>query len=216
MKKLTKLVTIASVLSFGCSQVVAWAGEFPPQDELAQAVYRAPAEPEQDMLETEKLSYPQARAKALALGKPLVCWVGVGDVVCPACVKTLSGEVVSHLTPTFAGVVGNAIVVGVPDGQGDLEHVATITRWTTGDATWGHVPSVRRAVAAWRDRRVKTRGGWSDGGASSYQTGSQVQVSVASVVAAPVRAVRAVAAPVFRAAPMMRLGGRVRAAGCSS
>jgi hypothetical protein len=213
VKKLTKLIVIASVASFGCTQVGAWAGEFPPQDELAQAVYqahRSHKEPEQDMLVSntvsEKLGYPEARAKALAEGKPLVVWAGTGDVVCPACMAQLA-ECVHHLTPTFPGVAGNTIVVAVPDGQGGLDRVADITQWTTGSPDFGHVPSVRRALRNWRERRAVVRGGW------SVDAPQAAPAAMFPIMTAPLRAV---AAPVVRAAPLMRFGGRLRGAGGSS
>ena len=113
-----------------------------------------------DAPQAAPLTYAECRQRALAEGKPLVCWVGTGDVVCPACVKQLAAEAVHHVTPTFPGVTGNAIVVAVPEG-GELLRVADVTRWTTGDPSWGHVPSVRRAIQNWRTHRRVIRSGWS-------------------------------------------------------
>jgi hypothetical protein len=105
-------------------------------------------------------AYAEARRRALAENKPLVVWVGGGDALCPACMHTLGGEAVHHVAESFPDTPASALVVAVPEG-GDLFRVATITRWVTGDPTWGHVPSVRRALRNWRERRVTTEGGWS-------------------------------------------------------
>jgi hypothetical protein len=107
-------------------------------------------------------AYAEARARAVRDGKPLVVWVGGGDALCPSCMHRLADEdgVVNFVAPSFPDTPAQAIVVAVPEG-GDLFRVATITRWVTGDPTWGHVPSVRRAVRNWRERRAVTNGGWS-------------------------------------------------------
>jgi hypothetical protein len=108
------------------------------------------------------LSYKDARARALWYDKPLVVWVGAG--VCPGCIAKMEDEVVSCVVKDFEGVPeGGGLVVGVPDGTGDLTRVATITEWETGHATWGHVPSIRRALTAWRIRGLTQRAGWSRG-----------------------------------------------------
>lgn len=119
----------------------------------------APDPPAVDRPAARSLTYADARAKALAEGKPLVVWVGGGDALCPACVGRLD-ECVHHVAATFPGVTGQALVVAVPEG-GDLLRVADITRWTTGDASWGHVASIRRAISNWRSHRRVIRSGWS-------------------------------------------------------
>lgn len=107
-----------------------------------------------------RLTYDAAYRKAVAEGKPLVCWVGGGDALCPACVRTLENEVVSYIAPTFPGCAVPTLVVAMPEG-GQLTRVADITQWVTGDAVHGHVPSIRRAIAGWRSHRAIIRGGWS-------------------------------------------------------
>jgi hypothetical protein len=107
-------------------------------------------------------TYAEARAAAIRDGKPLVVWVGGGDALCPSCMHRLAEEdgVVNVVAPSFEDTPTRALVVGVPEG-GELLRVATITRWVTGDPTWGHVPSIRRAVRNWREHRAITNGGWS-------------------------------------------------------
>jgi hypothetical protein len=109
-----------------------------------------------------RAAYAEARARAVRDGKPLIVWVGGGDALCPSCMHRLADEdgVVNFVAPSFPDTPAQALVVAVPEGS-DLFRVATITRWVTGDPTWGHVPSVRRAVRNWRERRAVTNGGWS-------------------------------------------------------
>lgn len=114
-----------------------------------------------DVTKVSADSYAAAYARAVRENLPLVCWVGGGDAVCPACVKTLAGEVVSHVTPTLPGVTGRALVVGVPDGRGGIDQAAVITSWVTGSPEWGHTASIRRAIARWRATRTGVRSGWS-------------------------------------------------------
>ncbi len=107
-------------------------------------------------------TYQDARDRAIRENKPLV--VFVGDALCPGCASTLAEEdgMVCVATKTFEDVpTTGGIVLGVPDGSGDLNRVATITQWTTGDKTYGHVPSTRRALLAWRTDRRTQRSGWS-------------------------------------------------------
>jgi hypothetical protein len=163
--------------------------------------------------DTYAAAYAAAYARAVAEGKPLVCWVGGGDAVCPACVKTLAGEVVSHVAPTLPGVAGQALVVGMPDGRGQLDQAAVVTQWITGDATWGHVPSLRRAIARWRATRTGVSSGWSLDMAATAPV-----VVAATPVVVPAQAMFAAPAPMMRmmaprAAPMRRA---FRGGGCSS
>ncbi len=107
-------------------------------------------------------TYQDARDRAVREGKPLV--VFVGDALCPGCATTLSEEdgMVCVAVKTLEDVPATGgIVLGVPDGKGDMDRVATITQWTTGDKTYGHVPSTRRALLAWRTNRLTQRSGWS-------------------------------------------------------
>lgn len=98
------------------------------------------------------LTYRDACSLAMALSKPVVVWVG-GNF-CERCVSDTRNEFVHHFTATFEGAVAPAIVVGVPDGNG-LTRIATITSWVEGDATHGHVPSIRRAIRNWRASRQR-------------------------------------------------------------
>lgn len=117
------------------------------------------------------VTYADAYAQSMREGKPLVAWVGGGDAVCAACVNTLKDEAVHLVTKTLPGVVPDgerALVVMVPE-NGTMLVPARITQWITGDATWGHTPSIRRALDSWRTRRAVTRGGWSMGLMSTAQ-----------------------------------------------
>lgn len=108
------------------------------------------------------LTYAEASRRALAERKPLVVWVG--DALCPGCIAKMEGETVNVVVKDFEGVpAGGGLVVGVPDGTDELLRVATITEWETGDKIWGHVPSIRRALTAWRIRGLTQRSGWSRG-----------------------------------------------------
>lgn len=98
--------------------------------------------------------YADAKRRALAENKPLLVWSG--SAVCPACVHDTEGEFVSWVG-THPDLTPNAITVAVPDG-GQLLDVATITNWVVSDPVRGHVPSIRRALARWRERREVTRG----------------------------------------------------------
>src|SRR5258708_36090878 len=93
---------------------------------------------------------------------PLVVWVaGTRGSICPGCMTKLQGEAIHAVQKTFSDVPETGgIVIGVPE-DGDLVRVATITEWTTGDRVFGHVPSIRRALAAWRLHRLTQRSGWS-------------------------------------------------------
>lgn len=117
--------------------------------------------PQSTLPPSRKLTYDEAYAQAIASGKPLVCWVGNGDVVCPACVKTMQDEAIHCLVPSLPGIPAKAIVVGMPDGRGGLTRTATITEWITGSEVWGHVPSVRRAIRNWSATRHVILSGWS-------------------------------------------------------
>jgi hypothetical protein len=112
-------------------------------------------------------TYADARARAIAEGKPLVVWVGGGDALCVPCLRTLSDEAVHWIADSWPNTPPQALIVAMPEA-GDLLRVATITQWTTGDRVFGHVPSIRRAIDAWRTRRAETRGGWSMGLMSTY------------------------------------------------
>ncbi len=108
-----------------------------------------------------KPTYEQLAARAIREGKPLIVWAGSGDTICPPCVERLRGEALHWMGDAYPGV-GNALVVQVPE-NGQLWTVARITRWHTGDEFWGHVPSIRRALSAWRTNRTTSQGGWSMG-----------------------------------------------------
>lgn len=149
-----------------------------------------PMQQPQSTLPPRKLTYEEARSQAIAEGKPLVVWSG--SAVCPACVQTLSGDVVSYVGPV-RGLPANAIIVAMPDGRGDVLQVNTITEWITGDATFGHVPSVRRAVRRYRETGHTSAGGWS------------LEAPVARPMAAPV--MQPTMQPMMYRPAMVRRGG---------
>jgi hypothetical protein len=100
-----------------------------------------------------KRTYTEAYDLAMKLNLPLVAWHG--DAICESCLHDTDGEWVNYVG-AIAGSPPNSITVGVPDGQGGMDRVATITTWITGDAVHGHVPSVRGALTRWRANRQRT------------------------------------------------------------
>jgi hypothetical protein len=115
---------------------------------------------EVDDAEPPPLTYPEAHAEAMRLGKPLVVWVG-GNF-CEACVRDSAREFVHVFVETFEGATAPSIVVGVVDrddatGKDELVRAGTVTWWIVGDKEFGHLPSVRGAIRAWRDRREAAR-----------------------------------------------------------
>jgi hypothetical protein len=153
----------------------------------AVAAPQAPTPPQAPALpEAGPLTYNQAYHKALLEGKPLVVWVG-GDF-CPRCVNDTKEEFIHFFTDTYAGAVAPAIVVGVPDGRGGLDRVATVTQWIVGDPEFGHMPSVRKAIQAWK---AKVSG--------------DARPARATVALGDAPRWSPVAPPAFR--PMMRMGG---------
>lgn len=170
----------------------------------------APGTEPVNVAHVEKLTYAEAHAKALAENLPLVCWVGGGDAVCPACVHTLADEVVSFVGDSVPGnqpgtvQTGPGLFVAMPEG-GNMVWTAAITEWRTGDATFGHTPSIRRAIRHWREQRGRTQGGWSMGTMATASTTTTAKSQV-QMRAAPMRA------PAARMAPVRMMRG----AACSS
>lgn len=94
--------------------------------------------------------YAAAYARALRENKPLVVWVG-GNF-CDRCVGDSKDDFVHHFVPDgWKGQQGPATVIYVPHDAG-LWRAGTVTRWTVGSHDWGHVPSVRRVLAEWREQ----------------------------------------------------------------
>ena len=89
-------------------------------------------------------TYAEAYHRALTTGRPLLVWVG-GNF-CPRCVNDTAGEFVHAFVDSFPEAVVPSVVVAVPEG-GQLTRVADVTSWVEGDATFGHIPSVRRVLA---------------------------------------------------------------------
>ncbi len=154
----------------------------------------------------EPTSYADALAKALKENKPLVVWVGGGDALCPACIQTLKDEAIHCVTQTLPDTPTKALVVAFPE-NGQMWRVATITQWTTGDATWGHVPSIRRAMANWRSHRRVVQSGWSTD-LTSYPP-QAVSVLANFRFASPLQFQQPrMAVPFMTAPPMMRMTPR--------
>jgi hypothetical protein len=132
-------------------------------------------------------TYAEARARAIRENLPLVAWSG--SAICPPCVASTEGEFVNWVG-THPDLTPNALTVAVPE-DGDLWNVATVTTWQTGHAEFGHVPSIRRVLANWRDRRQVTR-----------------MATTASMMTAPTMAnlIRSYQPPQFGTMPMMGYG----------
>jgi len=92
-------------------------------------------------------SYGDACRESLRTGKPLLVWVG-GNF-CERCVADSKDEFIHHFAKSFPGVAAPAVVVAAPEGDW-LTRVENITWWVEGDATFGHIPSARRALANYR------------------------------------------------------------------
>ncbi len=83
--------------------------------------------------------------------------------------------------PSFASVSTqrDVLVVGLPDGEGDLLHVATLTNWEI-DGVAKHVESVGAVIRQWRQTRRTIRqdhkgAAYSGGGAMMYSSGVMMQ-----------------------------------------
>lgn len=100
--------------------------------------------------ESRPLTYSEAVQLSKQTGKPLVIWVG-GEF-CPQCVQASAEDFVHVFVEEFPGATAPATVVGVWEGN-DLLRVGDMDWWVVGDKTFGHVPSVRRALANWRANR---------------------------------------------------------------
>ncbi len=98
------------------------------------------------------LTYSEAYRQAVKEDKPLVVWVG-GEF-CPDCVRDSAADFVHVFVADFPGATAPAIVVALPE-DGELVRIGDISWWITGDKTYGHVPSVRRAIANWRATRQR-------------------------------------------------------------
>lgn len=162
-----RLVVVLAVLLLGLLWLT------PPQvrGEPPQSTLQLP--PPQDMLAGHSHgTYEAAAARAIRENLPLVVWAGNGDTICPPCVERLRDEAVHFMGGAYPGV-GNALVVQIPE-NGQLWTVSTITQWITGDQTYGHVPSIRRAIRAWRERRHVTTSGWSMEPATMMYGGSML------------------------------------------
>lgn len=70
-------------------------------------------------------AYTAARRRAIQHGKPLVVWVQTTP--CKDCIPDAEHCVVH----AFPGVSGKGIVVGVPDGAGSLDRVASLPETST-------------------------------------------------------------------------------------
>lgn len=148
----------------------------PPQDMLAARVESLEArvaalEGKNAPAASGKTTYAEAYRQSLATGLPLLVWNGAA--VCPPCVSSSSGEFV-HFVGTVPGLPTDAITLSVPDG-GEMLTVGVVDRWVGGDATYGHLPSVRRALARWRARRQVTMA------ADDFRNGSFVAAGYARV-----------------------------------
>jgi hypothetical protein len=100
------------------------------------------------------LGYDRAARLAKETGKPLVVWVG-GNF-CDRCVQESRDEFVHVFADSFPGAADRSTVVGVWEGD-EFVRVADMDWWVVGDATFGHVPTVRRALRNWRDSRTHFR-----------------------------------------------------------
>jgi hypothetical protein len=100
---------------------------------------------------TGKRGYDEAYLLAMATNKPLVVWNG--NAICEVCIHDTEGEFVNYVGTVPGLTPANTVTVCVPENN-QMLRADVITSWTTGDATYGHVPSVRRALANWRQRRL--------------------------------------------------------------
>ncbi len=118
---------------------------------LEQRVAAIEAKMGMTAITTGKRTYEDAYAKALATGLPLVVWNG--SAICPPCIDSTDGTEFINFVGTVPGCPTNAITVSVPSGQ-EILGVGAVDQWITNDATYGHVPSVRRLLQRWRNRFV--------------------------------------------------------------
>lgn len=122
-------------------------------------------EPVAPPAEPAPLSYGDAYRESLRTGRPLLVWVG-GNF-CERCVNDSADEFIHHFTASWPGAPVPSVVVAVPEGDG-LTRLDTLTRWIEGDATFGHLPSVRRIIEGAKARKAaptRPQGGW--GGAAN-------------------------------------------------
>lgn len=106
--------------------------------------------PEVDCDHCAKLTYAEGAKLSKKTDKPLVVWVG-GEF-CERCTHDSATEFVHVFVDRFDGVTAPATVVGVWEGE-DLWRVGVADWWEVGHVTFGHLPTVRRALANWRANR---------------------------------------------------------------
>lgn len=114
------------------------------------ARHQAVAEAEKD----RPLAWEEARHKAMADGKPLLVWVG-GNF-CERCVRESAGEFVHFFASSYDNLPSPSIAVIVPVGN-ELYRAGDVTWWVEGDREFGHLPSARRTIRRWLDRREDAR-----------------------------------------------------------
>lgn len=202
------------------------------------AVFTPDAAPVTDDRLTGALTYPEAVKLSLATGKPLIVWVG-GDV-CERCVRESASDFVHVFVSEFPGVTAPALVVAVREDMtttvgsaAALSWVETVDWWIEGDKQFGHVPTVRGAIARWRERRAEAhrlRVHGASAQASAMYTAVAMPLTIASRTTvdrvATTRAVATAPSLVFGSpaplvvassyAPMMSTGYSVSSGGCSS
>lgn len=95
-----------------------------------------------------------ASREALELNRPLIVWIG-GNF-CDRCVRDSKNEFVHLFVDSgWGGNRGPATAIYVPQSDGYLYRIATVTRWTVGSHDWGHIPSARRLVHEWTRRAAQ-------------------------------------------------------------
>jgi hypothetical protein len=107
----------------------------------------------------DALTYAEAYALALKKKKPLVVWVGPGNV-CKECVRASAKDFVHYFTdePSAFGpnIVAPSILVYVPEAGG-LPNAGVIDWWIEGSPDFGHLASIRNTIRRWREKRQVAR-----------------------------------------------------------